>query len=122
MQIQDLVNLFQEGNQEKIDAEINKIASNNPSSAIGLLEAVFSAVREPNKVQVCRTFELISTNESYDALKKMLKNRSWHVRHAVAHSMANMKGDKAIPDLEALLNDKAYGVREDVRILIEKMQ
>jgi len=120
--ITEIIKMFEEGNKKIIAEEIDRINKSNPDEIISLLENVFSSVRESVKPQVCAAFALIITDQSYNSVKNLLKNRSWHVRNAAAQSIAAIKGKNAIPDLEPLLNDKAYGVREDVSSLIETLK
>jgi hypothetical protein len=44
-----------------------------------------------------------------------LRHSDWHVRRASALALDRLLGKRAIPDLEPLLADRAFGVRADVQ-------
>ena len=56
------------------------------------------------------------------ALDACLTSRDWHLRAAAATSLAKVKGRDALPQLLPLLEDKAFGVREDVRKVVEALE
>ncbi|QSO48383.1 HEAT repeat domain-containing protein [Alicyclobacillus mengziensis] len=61
------------------------------------------------------------TNDKHiDLFLSMLKDKDWHIRRTAGIAVAKMLGACAKEHLTPLLNDRAYGVREDIRKAIEE--
>lgn len=65
-------------------------------------------------------FELTGLN-NINLYKKLLADRDWHVRVEAAVCISKALEKDARPFLEPLLQDKAYGVREDVRKILSNL-
>jgi HEAT repeat protein len=48
-------------------------------------------------------------------------DRSWHIRNAAVKALGKIGSRQAIKGLRLALEDKAYGVREDARLTLERL-
>jgi HEAT repeat protein len=63
------------------------------------------------------------SGDTEEVLIAMLKSdRSWHVRNAAVKALARIATPGAIKALEEATRDRAYGVREDARALLEQLR
>ena len=122
MQKQDVVEILNTLTKEKLKDHIDMLQNNEREQMRMLLDEILVTAPDHFKIKCCEALTLIPTIEAYQTLLKALKCKSWHVRNSAAKGLAVIGKEKAIPDLEKLLQDKAYGVREDVQHLINELK
>lgn len=65
----------------------------------------------------------LHSSEAEEILILLLKqDRDWHVRNAALWTLARLATPGAILAVQEAPKDRAYGVREDARVLLEQLQ
>ena len=90
---------------EGVDALLNQLRMGTPPRRVAAAKALAS----------CRTDEVVAS------LTACLHEKDWHLRAAAASSLALLLGIQAVGLLRPLLNDRAYGVREDVGKILHEL-
>ncbi|MFX4301631.1 HEAT repeat domain-containing protein [Alicyclobacillus tolerans] len=63
----------------------------------------------------------VGTNSELEIIRPLLSDNDWHVRSAASYALVKILGKDAILEIEPLLNDRAYGVRQDVKALLDEL-
>ncbi len=62
------------------------------------------------------------SDEVLNALRANIAHVDWHVRRASALALGALERETALPDIEPLTKDRAFGVRTDVGKLIDELR
>ena len=109
---------------EKKAANAQKLANVFSSEGIDIstLGGLIKSLSDFDKIIIFEVMKLLDNRAALEYLRKGLQERSWHVRNKAAEAIAAILGASAIPELAPLLQDKALGVREDVKKLIMRLE
>ena len=106
------------GKRKTTDAQNLANVFSNEGLDISILGELIKSLSDSDKIIIFEVMKLLDSRAALEYLRKGLQERSWHVRNKAAELIAAILGPSAIPELTPLLQDKAFGVREDVKKLI----
>lgn len=72
------------------------------------------------KEQALKKLIALDDGQHIEIFRKHLLDKDWHLRLQAAWGLGKFLGKEALAELTPLLNDKAFGVREDVSKIINQ--
>ena len=93
---------------------------NEMEKEVNLILDILEKGPQFKKEQALKRLVEISEDGHVDVYRKYITDKDWHLRLSAAWGLGKILKKEAWVELTPLLQDRAYGVREDVKKIIEQ--
>lgn len=100
-------------------ARVRQLRAWQSERAVELLAALLKAPMGDVRAAAAEALGGSSSDDAVRVLVTVLKkDRDWHVRSAALKALASIGSPAAVEAIKEAQNDKAFGVREDARVIL----